>query len=157
MIFKKRAQDERGLALITVVVAATVLMLLATTLVASAYSSSNISRHDQDWNAALAGAEAGIDDYVFRLNENSNYWVYNASNPPPVSRPERRVHVLGRRRRRIGVVAVPLQRRRFLARRRRPHQDHVERPGGDTERTVYATLRRRSFLDFLYFTDIRDP
>jgi hypothetical protein len=161
MIFQKRAQDERGLALITVVVASTVLMLLATVLVASAQSSSNISRHDQDWNAALAGAEAGIDDYVFRLNENSNYWQYNAGNPPPASDPNPAfssyVPVAG------AATATEAEFRYSTdvsslnvdGRIRITSTGRVR----DTTRTVHATLRRRSFLDFLYFTDIeaRDP
>ena len=47
-----------------------------------AVGSQNISRHDQNWNGALAAAEAGIDDYIFRLGENGNYWQYNAGNLP---------------------------------------------------------------------------
>ena len=161
MIFQKRAQDERGLALITVVVASTVMMLLVATLVASAYSSSNISRHDQDWNAALAGAEAGIDDYIFRINENSNYWQYNATNPPPTSDPNAAftswVDVAGdatataaQYRYSVDVSSLGVDGRIKITSAGRV---------GDSERTVYATLRRRSFLDFLYFTDIeaRDP
>ena len=58
-------------------------MALGTAAVAYGIGSQNASRRDQDWNAALAAAEAGIDDYVFRLNENSNYCQYSASNLPP--------------------------------------------------------------------------
>ena len=47
--------------------------------------SMSISRHDENWNAALAAAEAGVDDYVYRLNANGNYWLYSAANPPPDS------------------------------------------------------------------------
>ena len=36
----------------------------------------DVSRRDQDWNAALAAAEAGLDDYLFRLNENDQYYLY---------------------------------------------------------------------------------
>jgi hypothetical protein len=159
MIYKRPADDERGLALITILIASTVLMLLVTTLVASAYSSSNISRHDQDWNAALAAAEAGIDDYVFRLNENSNYWQYSATNPPPTTDPNSAFTAWtdiagggadGQYRYTVDATSLNTDGRIKLTSSGRV---------GDTRRTVYATLRRRSFLDFLYFTDFetRDP
>ncbi len=32
------------------------------------------ARRDQDWNGALAAAQAGVDDYVAKLNANDNYW-----------------------------------------------------------------------------------
>ena len=126
----------------------------------SAYSSSNISRHDQDWNAALAGAEAGIDDYIFRINENSNYWQYNATNPPPTSDPNAAFTELGRRRRRhrtprSTATASTCPRWASTAASRSPRRA----ASATRSARVYATLRRRSFLDFLYFTDIeaRDP
>jgi hypothetical protein len=159
MIFTKRKDDEAGLALITVVIAATVLLLLATTLVASAYSSSNISRHDQDWNAALAAAEGGIDDFIFRINENSNYWVYNASNPPPATDPNAAftgwVDVAG------GSTNAQFHYSTDVSTLNTDGRIKITSTGrvNDSERTVFATLRRRSFLDFLYFTDFetRDP
>ena len=42
-----------------------------------------LARHDQDHESALAAAEAGVDDYLNHLNQNSNYWTYNATNLPP--------------------------------------------------------------------------
>jgi hypothetical protein len=160
MNVRRYSEDERGLALITVVISAMVLLLLATTLVASAYSSSNISRHDQDWNAALAAAEAGIDDYIFRINENSNYWQYNASNPPPAATDPNDafttwVPVAGDPSNAQYRYDVDVSTLNSDGRIKITSSGKVR----DTERTVFATLRRRSFLDFLYFTDIeaRDP
>ena len=62
------ARDERGFALVAVMTTTSVLMLLAVAVVGYGVGSQNLTRHDQNWNAALASAEAGIDDYVFRLN-----------------------------------------------------------------------------------------
>jgi Tfp pilus assembly protein PilX len=42
------------------------------------------SRRDQDAKAAYAAAEAGLEEYIARLNANSNYWQMgntDASNP----------------------------------------------------------------------------
>ena len=41
---------------------------------------------------SLSAAEAGIDDFVFRLNENSNYFQYNATQP--AARRQQRVHAV---------------------------------------------------------------
>jgi hypothetical protein len=132
-------------------------MTLITGVMGYALGSQNLSRRDQDWNAALAAAEAGVDDYLFRLNQDGSYWLYSSSNPPP-----------------DGNVAF---------------EDWVPVPGGASDasfrydvdasflsvdgtvritstglvrnvtRTIEASVRRRSFLDYLYFTDLetKDP
>ena len=146
-----RKLDEHGMALVTVVLALTIMMALAVAALDYAMGSQRISKHDQDWQSSLSAAEAGIDDYVFRLNENTNYNVYSATNLPP-----------------DGNLAFT---------------QYVPIPGGNTngwfrytanttqitvdgtitltstgkvgavKRTVQSTLRRRTFLDYLYFTD----
>lgn len=143
--------DERGVALITILIALGVLLALAVTVLEFASSSRTISRHDQSWNAALNAAEAGVDDYLFHLNENSGYSEYSDTNPPP-----------------DGNGAFT---------------EFVPVPGGSTDgeytyradtsqlatdgtialtstgrvrtarRTIQAILRRRNFLDYVYFTD----
>src|SRR4051794_9183374 len=79
----RRNAGEQGMALITVLLALMALMALSVTAVAYGVGSQTLSRRDQDWNAALAAAEAGVDDFVFRLNENSNYFQYSPTNAPP--------------------------------------------------------------------------
>lgn len=141
-----RGSGEQGLAVVTVVLSTLVLMTVATAAVGFGLGSQTLSRRDQDWNAALAAAEAGIDDYVFRLNQDSNYW----SEPDPTN------GALS------GWVAIPggSPEAEF-----RYEIDTAEigssgaigiRSSGrvrGVERTVEATLRKRSFLDYLYFTD----
>ena len=150
-------REEDGVALIAVLIGLIVLVLLAVTVLDYAVNSTTVSRHDQNWNAALNAAEAGIDDYLFHLNENSNYSNYSATNLPS-----------------DGNVAFTT---------------FVDVPGGSTKsqytytpdttnltvdgtitltstgkvgtskRTLQAILRRRNFLDYLYFTDYetKDP
>jgi hypothetical protein len=64
---------DAGVVMILVVMT----MVLATAFVTAglAYSaqSQRFSRHDQDWNAALAAAQAGVEDYIAHLNRNDNY------------------------------------------------------------------------------------
>lgn len=146
--------DESGMALVTVVLTTLVLATVATAAVGYGLGSQNLSRRDQDWNASLAAAEAGIDDYVLRLNQNTNYWV----TPDPENeamQPD-------------GWVPIPggSEEAEF-------HYDvdssdvlstgtvNIVSTGRlrNVERTVEATLRKRSFLDYLYFTDFEtlDP
>ncbi|HEY1737797.1 MAG TPA: prepilin-type N-terminal cleavage/methylation domain-containing protein [Acidimicrobiia bacterium] len=145
----RRRQD--GFALIAVMISTTILALLAAGIVAYGVGSMSISRHDENWNAALAAAEAGVDDYVYRLNANGNYWLYSAANPPPDNNQAF-----------AGWQTVPgggtVSQYHYtvdassLAVNGTLKLTSTGRVNG-TMRTAYATLRQRSFLDYLYFTD----
>lgn len=136
--------------MIAVLIVGAILMLLVIGATAYALKSQNISRHDQDWNAALAAAEAGIDEYLYRLNRNGNYWVYNQSNPDPANGAF------------TGWVPVPGASNdaefRYTVDASTIAADGTVKLTAtgrvlDTSRTVRATLRRRNFLDYLYFTE----
>ncbi|HEY5183737.1 MAG TPA: hypothetical protein VIM19_02270 [Actinomycetes bacterium] len=60
--------------MIMVMASITVLTLLITAAVGYAMAAMPQARHDQDWNAAMAAAQSGVDDYVARLNQNDSYW-----------------------------------------------------------------------------------
>jgi Tfp pilus assembly protein PilX len=150
-------RDEDGIALITVLLFSLVIMTLLTGISAYALGSLPIAKHDQDWNAALAAAEAGVDDYIFRMNQGDNYWQYSSTNAPP-----------GGNLAFTQYVAVPGPSNSGLF-RYKPDVSTVAVNGvikltstgkvGNVTRTVVATIRRRSFLDYLYFTDFetKDP
>jgi hypothetical protein len=142
---------EEGFALIGVTLGTLALLTLAVATVAYGVGSQNISRRDQDWNGALSAAEAGIDDYIFRLNANGNYWAYSVSNPPPDGNGAF-----------AAWVAVPgatnISKFRYSADTSTLSVDGTIKltasgAVGKARRTVMATLRRRSFIDYLYFTD----
>ncbi len=153
----RRSNDEGGFALITVILSTMVVTILATAVVAYAEGSQNISRHDQDWNGSLAAAEAGIDDYLFRLNQNANYWQYGPGNLPPDGNQAFTAWapVSG------GSTESEYQYTVDAATLGSDGRIKITSTGRvrDGERTVHATLRRRSFLDYLYFTDYetKDP
>lgn len=73
VLMARLRDDEAGMALVFVVLAMLVVTLFATAGLAYAANSQVLSRHDQDWNAALAAAQAGVDDYIAHLNRNDNY------------------------------------------------------------------------------------
>lgn len=82
-VLRARPSDERGIAMIAVIIVGFILFSLVTATLVFAINSLDVARHDQDWNAALAAAEAGIDDYLYRLNRDGSYWRYSATNLPP--------------------------------------------------------------------------
>jgi hypothetical protein len=150
-------KGEEGVALITVIMATLVIAVLASAIVAYAEGSRRVSRGDQDWNGALAAAEAGIDDYVFRLNQNANYWLYGPGTPPPDGNQAftNWVSVAGGSTESEFRYSVDASTLGADGRIRITSTGQVR----DRKRTVHATLRRRSFLDYLYFTDYetKDP
>src|SRR6185437_9711485 len=75
-------RDEAGLAMIIVMAVVLLLTLIPLALFTQSLQQLPLARHDQDHESALAAAEAGVDDYLNRLNQNSNYWTYNAANLP---------------------------------------------------------------------------
>jgi hypothetical protein len=68
-----RPSGEEGVALIFVIGIIMVMSTLVAGSVAYAIAVKPSARHDQDWNAALAAAQAGVDDYVARLNKSDSY------------------------------------------------------------------------------------
>lgn len=68
-----RVSDESGLAMAMVIGMILLLMVLVAATVSYAVSVAPQARHDTNWNAALAAAQAGVDDYVAHLNRTDNY------------------------------------------------------------------------------------
>ena len=143
-------RDEAGMAMITIMLALTIMIALAVAAINYGLGSQNVSKRDQDWQSALSAAEAGIDNYQFHVNENANYIAYSASNPPPDGNLAFSQY-----------VAVPGGNTSGTYR----YSADVSRGGidgtitvtstgkvGKMKRTVHSFVRRRSFLDYLYFT-----
>lgn len=72
-VARRRLQGDDGMAMVLVLSSMMVLFLLATTTLAYALQSQDRARGNQDRNAALAAAQAGVDDYIARLNRNDDY------------------------------------------------------------------------------------
>lgn len=150
-------RDERGVAMVTVALATFSTLMLVTVSLSAAMGSRDLSHRDQNWNASLAAAEAGIDDYLYRLNRDGSYSSYSAANPPPDGN-------------QAFTTWSPVPGQGSNADfRYTPDTTNLASQGiikltstgrvGNTTRTLDVTLRRRNFLDYLYFTDYetKDP
>ncbi|WP_137293660.1 pilus assembly PilX family protein [Nocardioides dongxiaopingii] len=65
---------DRGSALLVVMVTMTIVIALVTVGLNHAVHGVKFTDRQADWNLALAAAEAGVDDYLARLNKDDNYW-----------------------------------------------------------------------------------
>jgi Tfp pilus assembly protein PilX len=152
------ARDEAGLAMIIVMTVVMLLTLIPLAIFTQSLQQLPLARHDQDHESALAAAEAGVDDYLNRLNQNNNYWTYSATNAPPDANQAF-----------TNWVSVPGPQANNETFRYTP--DTTKTPNSGTIyltssgksrnviRTVKVGIRRQGFLDFLYMTDyeIVDP
>ena len=151
MTSRRSPRDQDGVAMITVMMIVVVLSLLMVAALGYAVQSEPSARRDQDWNAALAAAQAGVDDYLYRLQQNDNYYLYSATNPPtpanaaftgwqtiPGPANDGQFH-----------YSVDLARYASQGILQLTSTGRVE----GVQRTVRANLRRRNYLDYLYLTD----
>jgi hypothetical protein len=145
-------RGEDGIAMITVMMIGMVMTLLLVASLSYAIASQPLSRHDQDWNAALAAAQAGVDDYVYRLQQDEFYRQWSSANPPtspvnqaftgwqpipgPANEGEFHYDVSLAQFASQGVVVLTSTGRVRNA-----------------MRTIRVNLRRRNPFDYLYFTN----
>lgn len=161
------ARGEHGIALATVMIAMIAMMGLAAATLSMSLGSQNLSKHDERWSAALSAAEAGIDDFLFLNNNTDGYWrntpplgaghspanpaegttagKWNwklgdgSSNPCPTTGPDAACF-------HYDLASAPTQEHGVVLR----STGRV----GNVRRTVLATLRHNSFLDYLSFTNL---
>src|SRR6478735_1950574 len=69
-----RRRDE-GFALLTVLVGMSILIVLLTVVLTYATQSLRTVAKATDWNQSLMAADAGVSDYLARLNADDNYWL----------------------------------------------------------------------------------
>ncbi len=162
------SHDESGIAMIIAIIVVLLMTLIPLAIVQGAIAQLPLSRHDQDHESALAAAEAGVDDYMNRLGQNSNYWTYSATNPPSPANTAftgwTRVAGLDSNAEcfrytpnttqtaSTGIVYLTSSGKRLT-------NPSGACSGAGTVRTVSLGLRRQGFLDYLWLTDyeITDP
>ncbi|WP_380175598.1 hypothetical protein ACFEMC_09020 [Kineococcus sp. DHX-1] len=152
-----RSGDDEGVALITVLGAMVAMTLFAMVALTLALQNSTPSRTDQDRKIALAAAQAGIDDFISRLNANDTYYQNqgnDASNP---------AFTTGRTIQGTGTSGGSftyrlLSSNSYTASTQRIVLEVTGKSRNVTQ-TLTAQMKPNSFLNFIYFTDLEqsDP
>lgn len=154
-------------------------MALSVAAFAAAGGDVHLSRNDQDQKRAYAAAEAGVQDYFFHLTQDNAYWAKCTSQSPahPAlnqlgASPLRTRQVPGSSAS-YAIELIPANGRSACSTSDATGSMIVAAGGpmsgtfsiratgfsNGVERSIVATFRRRSFLDYLYFTDLEtsDP
>lgn len=162
---------DGGVAMIMVLGTALVLTALVVATLAFTVNGVRSARGDQDWQAALPAAEAGVDHYLSRLNEDGTYWKFGnpaapfsagsaaqltlptgAAANPAFSTWAEVPGSSGRAQFRYAVDTSSFFTSGVI---------RLQSTGrvGDRTRTVETSIGRRNFIDYLYFTDFeaKDP
>jgi hypothetical protein len=160
-------RDGEGFVLVVVILSLVVILGLVTAVMSYALGSQTLSRRDQDWNAALAAAEAGIDDYIFHLNQDGSYWQYGNNTVAPTDPRYGPAPPDGNSAFRTWAPVPGEASDAWYRYDRSTAQLSVDGTirltvtgrVGNVTRSLDASVRRRNFLDFLYFTDLEttDP
>lgn len=164
-------------------------MAASSLFVAAAFAAANgdlpLTRDSQDRKQSYGAAEAGINLYQYHLNQDPDYWTRCTNVPAPNGTENQPVNqawngVGADPRRWRNVAGMPTRYTiELLPANGNPTclENNVStmidsttgafriratgqpRAGSKMKRSIVATFRRRSFLDFLYFTDFetKDP
>jgi hypothetical protein len=161
---RPRTAPDDGVALVAVVGSMMIVTLFLLSALALVLANAPKSRTAQDSKAALAAAEAGIADYLARLNANDSYWTQgNSDTDNPAFDSGGRV-IPGTDGEgasyRYQVLSTPSQ--VASSGSIRLQVTGTSSPGGGQEtisRTITATLSPKGFLQYVYFTDVEvvDP
>ena len=149
MRFPRPATDEQGAAMIFVLLWSVVLVGLVIAVTQVAVSQIRPSDDSEKSYAALAAAEAGIEDYLVRLEQPGYEFTVDADNPAFTTF----VPVPGGNTLAEYTYSVDASRVRATGELRVFSTGRV----GDIERTVETVLSRRSTLDYVYLSDIETP
>ena len=180
---RRRLAEESGMTMVVVMGVLLVATLFSVAALAAADGDISQSRSDIDRKQAYAAAEAGINDYMSRLNQDSNYWTNCTNVPAPAPVNQRFVRTSTaqadpRTWRKLPnsteadytIELIPAN-GKTACDPNDPAGSMVDtltgsftiratgrsRPAGTgtaVYRSITTKFRRKGFLDFLYFTDL---
>ena len=182
---RRRLADESGMTMVVVMGVLLVATLFSVAAISAADSDIGQSRTDIDRKQAYAAAEAGINDYMSRLNQDSNYWTNctNVPAPAPVNQRYNPVSPTTRKWRKLpgsteaeytielipangatacdpnNPAATMIDTNTGSFTIRATGKSSPQGTGTPAYRSISAKFRRKGFLDFLWFTDLEtsDP
>jgi hypothetical protein len=169
--FFRRLRAEHGFSMPAVMGAMTVTIGLSLVAFAAAGGDQHGAARDQDYKRAYSAAEAGINEYLFRLNEDASYWTKCTGVPAPakISQPWNGVGTDPRQRRQIpgssdsysiellpqppATACDPNNSLSMIDTQSGTIRIRATGFAERTRRSLVATFRRVGFVDFLYYTN----
>lgn len=172
-----RLAAESGFALATVVMGTVVATLVVLVAVTAVQGDLNVGKNDLDRKRAYAAAQAGLADYTFKLNTDTNYWSKCTSVPAPNAVNQQNVTtkrrpVPGDPTATYSIELLPAT-GKSACDPANPVTSMIEQTGqsigtfrirasgyaGDSKQRIVAQFKRASFLDYVYFTQLEtsDP
>lgn len=177
----RRAAGEGGFTMVATMGVLMVVMLFSVAAFAATDGDFKVGGDDKERKAAYAAAEAGVNDYLARLIADTDYWRkcsdldpvtkaplhpgLNLKNPPaaqrrwmaiPGSTAQYSIEVLPNRANAAGQCDPNNAQSTFIEASSGTFRIRSTGRSSATSRqhrSVVATLRRRGFLDYIYFTD----
>lgn len=171
---RARLRAEDGFTMLVVLGVLTVAMGLSVAAFAASGGDVHLSRNDQDQKRAYAAAEAGVQDYFFHLTQDNGYWALCTSpggalndagsiantKAVPQSDAQYAIELLPAN----GYTACDpndAQSSMIVQNGQFANTFSIRSTGisRNVHRSIVATFRRRSFIDYLYYTDLEtaDP
>lgn len=173
----RRLSGERGFTMVSAMGSLMLVMLFSAGAYTAVTGDIPLARADQDRKQAYAAAEAGLHEYEYHLNQDNAYWS-KCTNVPAPNAVNQRWDGTGsdpRQWRKVpnasSEYAIELLPATGYSQCVEGTQESMIDPASGTfrirvtgrsngkKRSIVATMRRRGFLDFLWFTDLEtsDP
>lgn len=160
----RAGRDDDGMAMIAVLGVMVVLTAFLLVTLAAAIQNLTPTRADQDAKSGMAAAQAGVEEYLARLNANDSYWAQGNTDPTNPAFTAAGMSVPGTNsaaaRFRYQLITSPTETSRTgKIRIRVTGISTAALTGRTVERSLTATLQPAGFLDYVYMTDIEasDP
>ena len=170
-------REEQGFTMAPVVIAGMLISLVVAVSLSAAQGDLNLTRNDLDQKQAYEAGRAGLNDYAHHLNNDTNYWSLCTNVPQPsavnqMGSTAKRRPVPGSTGSSYAIELLPANGQPSCS-AANPTGSMIESGGdaagtfrirstgyaGDSKQSIVATFKRRSFLDYIYFTQLEtsDP
>jgi Tfp pilus assembly protein PilX len=169
-MFAAARRGEEGFTMIVTLGTLLVASVMVAAALAAANGDTHLVRNDLDQKRAYYAAQAGISDYSFHLNQDVNYWTYCTTVPSPsavnqAGSTTNRRSVAGSTGETYAIELLPAT-GQATCDTANPATTMIEGTGGaagtfrirstgysnGVKRSIVATFRRTSFVDYIYYT-----
>ncbi len=159
LLSRASSRRDDGFTMVAVVGSMTMLLLFVLASLGFVLQQMPANRADQDGKTALAAAQAGVNEYISRLNVDDTYWVNGNSDPSNAAFTAAGRDIPGTNGKagkfKYQVLSqASVTARTGVIRLQVTGMSSARNGGKVVSRTLTADLTPRGFLRFIYFTDV---